>query len=333
MSQADGRGRPPIVIDSFRGAYADFSNFPLRPVAYQRAIYPSKEHAFAAAKTLDPAESGRIAAASTAAAAKDLGRRVTLRPEWDALVRYEAMQEILANDFDRRRNPPTQHDLLLSTGDALLVEGNTWHDEHWGRCACAKHAANPGLNHLGRELMALRGRLRGDAHRWPRVAITGHRVMGSAEAGWVTGELPRVLAKLADEHGSATIIDGMAVGADTIAARAALTAGMALWSYVPYPQQADKFAPEDNAAWLELRAAAEREVVLSPTPAVRHLHDRNRLMMLDSNAMIAIYDSHRTTGGAVTTVARAHADGWPIIKMDLATRRVSLLDVLPTAWS
>lgn len=323
----------PLVIDQFRGEYADFSNFPLRPVIYQGLVYPSKEHAFAAAKTVDPAQRAGIARATSAAAAKTLGRKVTLRPDWDAEVRYEAMLEILANDFGLWRNPPTQHDLLLSTGDALLIEGNTWHDEHWGRCQCAKHAANPGLNHLGRELMALRARLRGDVDRWHRVAVTGHRVMNPADTDWVRGELPRVLAKLADEHGTATIIDGMAVGADTIAAQAALAAGMALWSYVPYPQQADKFSPDGRSIWLELRAAAEREVVLSPTPGVQHLHNRNRLMMLDSNAMIAIYDPNRTTGGAVTTVARAHADGWPIIKMDLSTQRVSLLDGQPTAWS
>ena len=333
MNSSSSTQPPPLVIDHFRGPYRDFSNFPLRPVIYQGMAYPSKEHAFAAAKTLDPAERLRIAEAATSAAAKTLGRSVTLRPDWDEQVRYEAMQQILDNDFGAWRNPPTQHDLLLSTGDALLIEGTTWHDEHWGRCSCAKHAANPGLNHLGRELMALRARLRGDVDRWPRVAITGHRVMDSAEADWVTEELPRVLAKLAAEHGTATIIDGMAVGADTIAARAALAAGMSLWSYVPYPQQADKFSPEDKASWLELRAAAEREVVLSPVPAVRHLHDRNRLMMLDSNVMIAIYDPNRTTGGAVTTAARAHADGWPIIKMDLSIRRVSLLAGEPRPWS
>ena len=323
----------PLVIDNFRGDYADFSNFPLRPVIYQGLVYPSKEHAFAAAKTLDPAERARIGQAPTATAAKALGHKVTLRPDWDKQVRYEAIQQILTNDFGLWRTPPTQHDLLLSTGDALLIEGTTWHDEHWGRCSCAKHAAIPGLNHLGRELMALRARLRCDVDRWPRVAITGHRVMDSAEAAWVTEELPRVLAKLTDEHGTATIIDGMAVGADTMAARAALAAGLALWSYVPYPQQADKFALKDRTAWLELRAAAEREVVLSPTPGVQHLHNRNRLMMLDSNAMIAIYDPRRTAGGAVTTVARAHADGWPIIKMDLSTRRVSLLAGASRFWS
>ena len=323
----------PLVIDSFRGRYADFSNYPLRPVAYQGAVYPSKEHAFAAAKTLDQAERARIAAEPTAKAAKALGRSVTLRPGWDTEVRYAAMQEILSNDFDHRRTPPTQHDLLLSTGDALLIEGNTWHDEHWGRCRCDRHVANPGLNHLGRELMALRARLRGDVARWPRVAITGHRDMSAADTAWVAAELPRVLAKLANQHGTATIIDGMAVGADTIAARAALAAGMALWAYIPYPQQADKFSSEDRAAWLELRAAAQREVVLSPTSGVAHLHNRNRLMMLDSNAMIAIYDPNRTTGGAVTTVARAHSDGWTIIKMDLSAHRVSLLVGEPRPWS
>ena len=323
----------PLVIDSFRATYADLSNFPFRPVAYQGDIYPSKEHAFAAAKTLDPAERAGIAAAGTAAIAKTLGRSVTLRPEWDERVRFEAMQEILANDFDRRRTPPTQHDLLLSTEDSLLIEGNTWHDVAWGRCRCSKHAATPGLNHLGRELMALRGRLRGDVDRWHRVAVTGHRDVTDAQTAWVTAELPRVLDKLAAQHGTRKIIDGMAVGADTLAGLAALEAGLDLWAYIPYPQQADNFNTDEQESYRWLRHQAEREVILSPTPGVRHLHNRNRLMMLDSNAMIAIYDSTRTIGGAVTTVNRAHADGWPIIKMDLSTLWVSLVKGGSRPWS
>ena len=39
---------------------------------------------------------------------------------------------------------------LITTGDALLVEGNTWGDTFWGQCD------GVGENHLGRILMGVR---------------------------------------------------------------------------------------------------------------------------------------------------------------------------------
>ena len=40
--------------------------------------------------------------------------------------------------------------MLLDTGGAVLIEGNTWNDTFWGACN------GKGLNHLGRILMTLR---------------------------------------------------------------------------------------------------------------------------------------------------------------------------------
>ena len=48
---------------------------------------------------------------------------------------------------------------LLATRGALLVEGNTWHDQTWGSCVCPQHAEVPGDNALGVILMTLRLRL------------------------------------------------------------------------------------------------------------------------------------------------------------------------------
>ena len=49
--------------------------------------------------------------------------------------------------------------LLLATGDAELVEGNSWHDNDWGDCWCDRCVEVLGANMLGVILMEVRGRL------------------------------------------------------------------------------------------------------------------------------------------------------------------------------
>jgi predicted NAD-dependent protein-ADP-ribosyltransferase YbiA (DUF1768 family) len=47
---------------------------------------------------------------------------------------------------------------LLATGEEILVEGNTWHDNFWGRCSC-RNCRGKGVNHLGQLLMERRAAL------------------------------------------------------------------------------------------------------------------------------------------------------------------------------
>ncbi len=49
---------------------------------------------------------------------------------------------------------PELRDALLATGDAELVEGNTWSDVYWGVCG------GRGRNQLGRTLMRIRDDIR-----------------------------------------------------------------------------------------------------------------------------------------------------------------------------
>lgn len=111
------------------------------------------------AKTLDPAQRQKIAQAPTPREAKLLGRSVQLRPEWDKRVRFEVMKNVLYAKFACH---PTRIEALLSTGLAVLQEGNTWHDQTWGDCFCGRAACEePGANYLGLMLMELRDELRG----------------------------------------------------------------------------------------------------------------------------------------------------------------------------
>jgi hypothetical protein len=46
---------------------------------------------------------------------------------------------------------------LKETGDTVLIEGNTWHDNYWGVCECGR--CKGGVNKLGELLMKVRGTL------------------------------------------------------------------------------------------------------------------------------------------------------------------------------
>jgi ribA/ribD-fused uncharacterized protein len=142
------------MIQEFRGEYAFLSNFHPSLVELDGMIYPTVEHAFQAAKTDDPAERQRVRNAKSPRGAKMLGKRVTLRPDWDS-ARLVVMRALVRKKFE----DPELRALLLATGDEQLVEGNTWHDRFWGRCLCPKHEGS-GSNWLGSILMAIRKEIR-----------------------------------------------------------------------------------------------------------------------------------------------------------------------------
>ena len=138
------------LIDAFRGDHAFLSNFYEHPVEVEGAVYPTAEHAFQAMKTLDPAERETVRAAATPAAAKRLGKKVTLRPDWDT-YRFDVMERVLRAKFGDAELGRR----LAETGDRYLVEGNTWRDTTWGAVR-GRDGAWRGQNHLGKTLMRVR---------------------------------------------------------------------------------------------------------------------------------------------------------------------------------
>ena len=141
------------TIENFDEEYSFLSNFYSSPVRQDGVTYPTVEHAFQACKTTDFAEREPIRQASTPGQAKRLGRRVTLRPDWEQ-IKVSVMRELLLQKF--------KDDLLkaqlLATGEAVLIEGNTWHDCYWGFCRCER--CGKGSNMLGILLMEVRDKLR-----------------------------------------------------------------------------------------------------------------------------------------------------------------------------
>ncbi len=135
-------------ILEFKEEHEFLSNFWPSPVRFEGQLYPTVEHAFQAAKTSDPDGRRRIREARDPGKAKRLGRGVRLRKDWES-AKLGIMEGLLRAKFA----DAALRELLLATGEARLVEGNTWGDVFWGVCR------GQGKNHLGRLLMRVREEL------------------------------------------------------------------------------------------------------------------------------------------------------------------------------
>ncbi len=136
------------IIDSFDKEYSFLSNFFPCIIKFDGNDYPSVEHAYQAAKTKNKQEQFKIWQAATPGIAKRLGRKVTLREDWEE-VKVDIIREFVHQKFQNE----TLRKLLLATEDATLVEGNYWNGYFWGVCN------GVGQNWLGKILMKEREKI------------------------------------------------------------------------------------------------------------------------------------------------------------------------------
>lgn len=144
------------VIDRFQDKFRFLSNF-----------VGGSEQKYQAAKCKpgDPMF-GKILAA-TPSDSKKMARKIELRDDWED-IKLAVMMKCLRQKFHWTKVPGAQEDprhlfaqALVDTGDALLIEGNFWHDNFWGDCQCVGEECilTPGKNWLGRLLMLRRSEL------------------------------------------------------------------------------------------------------------------------------------------------------------------------------
>lgn len=132
-------------INGFFGEHRFLSNFWHAEFELRGLTFPTAEHCYQAAKTIDLVSLSRVMRASSPAAAKRIGQQIRIRPDWDQ-VKLDFMGQILRAKFAL----PHLAERLRATGDAHLEETNTWGDTYWGVCN------GRGENHLGRLLMEIR---------------------------------------------------------------------------------------------------------------------------------------------------------------------------------
>jgi ribA/ribD-fused uncharacterized protein len=137
------------IINSFSGEHAWLSNFWMAPITIDGWTFPSTEHVYQAAKSLDRDDWRAIQQLATPGQAKRFGKTVDLRPDW-ILIRLDVMTQIIKAKFDQH---PDLKEKLLATQGIELVEGNNWNDTFWGVCR------GVGENHLGKILMDYLDRL------------------------------------------------------------------------------------------------------------------------------------------------------------------------------
>ena len=137
-------------IESFRGKYYFLSNFFPAEVTYNGLTYQNNEAAFQAQKTLSKEERKSFTTLAPNIA-KRKGRQASLRKDWEQ-VKDRIMEDIVRAKFSQNEGLKKQ---LLATGDAQLVEGNSWNDRYWG----VDNRTGIGENHLGVILMKVRSEL------------------------------------------------------------------------------------------------------------------------------------------------------------------------------
>ena len=124
----------------FRGQYDFLSNMYPSEIDYHGVKYSCVEAAFQAQKDLSRCQEF---SGISGKEAKSLGRRVSLRADWNE-ARIPIMKEILQVKFQ----DAGLKQKLLSVSEPI-VEDNTWGDKFWGKCN------GIGENHLGQLLMEL----------------------------------------------------------------------------------------------------------------------------------------------------------------------------------
>ncbi len=149
-----------MTISRFIDKYRFLSNFHLSTVYFEGWIYPTVEHAYQAAKTLN-LEHRKLFLTGTPSEAKRRGRKVSLRPDWET-IKDSIMRDLLRQKFSDISHQELAIQ-LIQTQDKPLLEGNYWHDNYWGSCTCKvcfHRKLSPGKNMLGKMLMEIRAELK-----------------------------------------------------------------------------------------------------------------------------------------------------------------------------
>ncbi len=153
------------MINKFEGRFRFLSNFYPCKIEHKGIKYPSVEHYYVAMKVTEmqlidgvyyTAADFRelISRIPNPADVKKVGQRIKVRKDWD-----EKKLDFMTWAVKEKFKDETLAEMLLSTGEQDLIEGNWWHDKFWGICTCPK-CNNTGDNNLGNILMRIRDEIK-----------------------------------------------------------------------------------------------------------------------------------------------------------------------------
>jgi hypothetical protein len=162
-----------------------------------------------------------------------------------------------------------------------------------------------------------------DPGPWDTVFATGHRTVPAAGREWTRDKLMRCARWLATERGTRVGISGMARCSDLWWAEAVLHAGLDLWAYIPFEEQASRWSRRDRADWAALRKAATDERVIGQLNSdgsnrTALLWQRNDAMLAAGHAAVAVWVSTEFRGGTYGCLRKAARRGLPGVHLDPA---------------
>ena len=143
----------PVRFYDLNAAYGEFSNFHAAPVTLDGHVWRTSEHYFQAQKFISDEKHYRhILGLATPREVFNYARahKSSVRDDW-AQVKDKVMLKACMAKFSQH---PHLRDLLLSTGDRVLIE-HTENDAYWG-----DGGDGSGRNRLGMTLMDVRRRLK-----------------------------------------------------------------------------------------------------------------------------------------------------------------------------
>lgn len=146
------------TIGEFQDDYRWLSNFWLVPIVVDGVAFPSVEHAYQAAKFDDNPWAKKMFADRNMrpGEAKTLAKKFKPTPDWPQ-KKLAVMERLLRIKFSNQELAQ----MLIDTGEAILVEGNNWRDTFWGVYK------GVGANHLGELLMKIRKELKANPPKMP----------------------------------------------------------------------------------------------------------------------------------------------------------------------
>lgn len=174
---------------------------------------------------------------------------------------------------------------------------------------------------------------------WPVVMVTGHRPqhLTPPDADWIREQLDRIALKLRDQHSTRHGITGMALGVDMWWADTLHLADIPYTAHIPFPEQPDPWKrhnPEAVTEWHRLRAQAADDHVYGALDgltgdarkrrAVKLLHERNAGMIASADAVVAVWQRGKRSGGTYSALMKAHQAGMPVVLVDVASRFVTV---------
>ena len=127
--------------------------------------------------------------------------------------------------------------------------------------------------------------------------FTGHRnVFG------LKNEINQLI-EMAQLEGVNHFYCGMALGTDTMAAQVLVELNLDWTAVIPFKQQCFQWARADQIEYFRLIPYAQERIVLYQEYKESSYHERNQLMIDNSELCLAVYDG-RNTGGSKSVVEK-----------------------------